>query len=85
MVVALETGGRWSAESLQFVESLAAMRARDALIALFHSRWVLMIAVFCARSFACSLVAVPSAALQPLGGGRLCQICLKWCCDCFEL
>ena len=29
VVVALETGGRWNEESLQFVESLAAMRARD--------------------------------------------------------
>ena len=29
VVFALETGGRWSQESLQFVESLAAVRARD--------------------------------------------------------
>ena len=37
VVVALETGGRWSEEALQFVESLAAVRARDAPPALFHS------------------------------------------------
>ena len=77
--VALETGGRWSEESLQFVESLAAVRARDAPPALFHSaalawrrRWARMIAVSCARSFASSLVAIPSTALQSLGGADGC-------------
>ena len=38
VVVALETGGRWSEEALQFVESLAAVRARDAPTALFPFR-----------------------------------------------
>ena len=73
VVVALETGGCWSEGCLQFVESLAAVRARDAPPALFHSaalawrrRWARMIAVSCARSFACSLVAIPTAALRPL-------------------
>ena len=79
VVVALETGGRWSEESLQFVESLAGARARDAPHALYHSaalawrrRWARMIAVSCARSFASSLVAIPTAALQPLGGADGC-------------
>ena len=100
VVFALETGGRWSQEFLQFVESLAAVRARDAPPALFHSaalawrrRWAQMIAVSCARSFASSLVAIPSAALQPLGEregeGRMVvlqiwQICLRRHCDNFE-
>ena len=74
VVVALETGGRWSEEALQFVESLAAVRARDAPPALFHSaalawrrQWSRMIAVSVARSFATSLVALPEA-LHALGG-----------------
>ena len=29
VVVALETGGRWSSEAIQFVESLASSRARE--------------------------------------------------------
>ena len=32
VVVTLETGGRWSEEALQFVESLAAVRARFPLL-----------------------------------------------------
>ena len=30
MVVVLETGGRWSAEALSFIEEMAQARARDA-------------------------------------------------------
>ena len=70
VVVALETGGRWSEEALQFVESLAAARARDAPHAMFHSaaqawrrRWSRVLSVSCARSFASSLVAEPMGAL----------------------
>ena len=37
VVVALDTGGRWSEEALQFIESLAAAKARDAPHAMFHS------------------------------------------------
>ena len=50
------------------VESLAAVRARDAPPALFHSaalawrrRWSRMVAVSVARSFSSSLVALPAA------------------------
>ena len=89
VVVALETGGRWSEESLQFVESLAGARARDAPHALYHSaalawrrRWARMIAVSCARAFASSLVAIPTAALQPLGGADGCAPDLA---DLFEV
>ena len=78
VVVALETGGRWSEEALQFVESLAAVRARDAPPAMFHSaklawrrRWLRLLSVSCARSFASSLVALPTA-LHALGGADGC-------------
>ena len=73
VVVALETGGRWSEEALQFVESLAAIRARDVPPAMFHSGklawrwWVRLLSVSCARSFPSSLVALPTA-LHALGG-----------------
>ena len=63
MVVALETGGRWSAETLSFIEELAQARARDAPFRLRRSgflawrkQWTRM-SVSCARSFASSLVA----------------------------
>ena len=60
VVLALETGGRWSEEAVQFVESLAVSRAREApptLAALaWRRRWTRMLAVSCTRSFACSLV-----------------------------
>ena len=74
VVVVLETGRRWSEEALQFVESLAAVEARDAPPALFHSAalawrrwWSRMIAVSVAPSFASSLVAL-FEALHALGG-----------------
>ena len=61
-----ETGGRWSEEAVQFVESLAVYRAREAPPTLQHSaalawrrRWTRILSVSCARSFACSLVVPP--------------------------
>ena len=63
VVVALETGGRWSSEAIVFVTSLAGSRARDAPPPLrgsgFHfwrRRWIRMLSVSCARAFATSLV-----------------------------
>ena len=63
VVVALETGGRWSSEAIVSVTSLAGSRARDAPPPLrgsgFHfwrRRWIRMLSVFCARAFATSLV-----------------------------
>ena len=66
VVVALESGGRWSAEALQFVESLAYARARErpptmarsAFLA-WRRRWSRMLSVSCARAFATSLLAGP--------------------------
>ena len=64
VVVALETGGRWSAEAAAFIEDLAYARARDAPAALrsaaaaaWQRRWVRMLATACANAFARSLVA----------------------------
>ena len=68
VVVALEIGGRWSEEAMQFVDDLAAARARDAPPLLRRSaflawrkRWSRMIAISCARAFANSLVAVSTS------------------------
>ena len=67
VVVALETGGRWSLEPVDFIERLAMARARDAPPNLQRSvflswkrRWTRMIAISCGRSFANSLVAQSS-------------------------
>ena len=64
VVVAMETGGRWSPEAVEFVENLAAARARDAPPTLQRStflgwrrRWSRMLSISCGRSFANSLVA----------------------------
>ena len=66
----LETGGRRSTEALQFVEMLAAARARKAPRVLRRSaflawtrRWSRMLSVSCGRAFANSLVS-PSVDLQ---------------------
>ena len=63
VVVAIETGGRWSSEALDFVSSLAGCRARDAPQPLrgsaFHfwrRRWIRMLSVSCGRAFASSLI-----------------------------
>ena len=63
LVVALETGGRWSVEAMEFVNMKAAARAREVLPILARSvhlawrkRWTRMLAISCARLFANSLV-----------------------------
>ena len=63
VVVALETGGRWGTEALEFVADMASSRARDAPPVLRRSaflawrkRWTRMLSVSCARAFATSLV-----------------------------
>jgi len=64
VVVALETGGRWSSEAAAFVEDLAYARSRDAPAALrsavaaaWQRRWVRLLSTACANAFARSLVA----------------------------
>ena len=73
-LVSMETGGRWSTEALQFVEMLAAARAREAPRVLRRSaflawtrRWSRMLSVSCGRAFANSLVS-PSVDLQGTDG-----------------
>ena len=70
VVVAIETGGRWSDESAEFLEELAYARARAALPALrgatalaWQRRWSRLLSTACARAFAQSLVA-PTGLLQ---------------------
>ena len=75
VVIAMETGGRWSNEALAFVDSLASARAREAPAVLRRSvhlswrrRWSRMLSVSCARAFAASLVALPASALPGTDG-----------------
>ena len=74
VVVAPETGGRWSSEALELVESLASARAREAppiLRRSAHLAWARrcgrMLSVSCARSFANSLTS-PTVNLQGTDG-----------------
>ena len=67
LVVSVETGGRFSPEAVNFVDALAAAKARDSPPVLRRSAhlawrrgWMRMLAVSCGRSFAASLVAGPS-------------------------
>ena len=64
VVVALETGGRWSREAAEFVEELSHARARAAPPLLrfaaalaWQRRWTRMLAAACGLAFAHSLVA----------------------------
>ena len=75
VVVAMETGGRWSDEALAFVDSFASASAREAPAVLRRSvhlswrrRWSRMLSVSCARAFAASLVALPASALPGTDG-----------------
>ena len=88
VVVALETGGRWSEESLQFVESLAGARARDAPHALYHSaalawrrRWTRMIAVSALVHSQAPWLPFQQQRFSPLEGLtavlQIWQICLR--------
>ena len=68
VVMAIETGGRWSNEALDFVADLAAAHSREAQPALQRStflawrrRWTRMLAVSCSRAFAASLISAGTA------------------------
>ena len=67
VVVALETGGRWSDEAIVFIDSLASARSRAAIPVLqgsafwaWRRRWVRMLAISCARAFVSSLISSPA-------------------------
>ena len=77
VVVAVETGGRWSHETVAFVRQLACARARDAPAYLRKSaelawarRWTRMLANACASAFAASLLEPRRelASFAPAGG-----------------
>ena len=68
VVVATETGGRWSNEALDFVADMAAARSSEAQPVLQRStllawrrRWTRMLAVSCSRAFAASLISAGTA------------------------
>ena len=72
VVVAVETGGRWTTEVVDFVSALAGAQARDALPLLRRSlflawrrRWSRMLAVSFGRAFASSLVTSCTVTLTP--------------------
>ena len=63
VVMALERGGRWSAEAVDFIYPLAGSWVREAPPLLrgsafyaWHRRWTRLLSVSCARAFASSLV-----------------------------
>ena len=63
VVVAIETGGRWSSEAVEFVRQLAFARARKvpsfmqfATALAWERRWTRMLSTACSLSFAASLV-----------------------------
>ena len=77
VVVALETGGRWSQESVAFLQQLARARAQDAPGYLRRSaeltwarRWTRLLSVAAASSFAASLIEPPRqmGMLEVAGG-----------------
>ena len=74
VVVAIETGGRWSDESMNFISDLASVRSRDAPQALqrqaflaWRRRWTRMLAVSCCRAFSSSLISA-GVALDGVDG-----------------
>ena len=76
VVVGVETGGRWSAESVEFINCLAAAKAREAPMVLRGSvsegcrrRWTRMLSVSCSSAFACSLVSPSSVGPVGAEGG----------------
>ena len=77
VVVALETGGRWSQEASDFVEQLshakgrgAQPRVRKAVTLAWQRRWVRLLSTAAAKAFASSLVAPPSSLLSQAVDGK---------------
>ena len=75
VVVAIDTGGRWSPEAYACVQQLAYARAREATRRLQRAaalgwcrRWTRLLSVACARAFASSLTR-PAEACTPTFDG----------------
>ena len=71
--MAIETGGRWSEEAVQFIWQLAQAKAQEAprfltqeVALAWERRWTRMLSTVCAASFAASLV-------EPMSREVLCQ------------
>ena len=76
VVVALETGGRWSDEATKFFCELAGSRAREVppmlqgstFFGWLRRRWARMLSISCSRAFASSLVSPRSEAVEGQDG-----------------
>ena len=75
VVLALELGGRWSAEAATFVKLLARLRARAApassrgpTISAFAFRWSALLSFAAARAFATSLLSLPLGGTANVDG-----------------
>ena len=74
-VLAIEVGGRWSAEAATFVRQLARCKARSApppsraaAISAFTLRWSALLSFAAARSFAASLLSLPLTGTANVDG-----------------
>ena len=74
VVVAIETGERWSDESMNFISDLASVSSHDTPQALqrqafsaWKRRWTRMLAVSCCRAFSSSLISA-GVALDGVDG-----------------
>ena len=78
LVIALETGGRWSGEAVEFIDMMAGARAREVLPIIrrsVHLAWrrrlMRMLSVSCARAFANSRVAPGQDVWSGTDGAKL--------------
>ena len=70
IVVALETGGRWSPEALEFVEGLARARAREAVRLFGSEEKTVMNAFRFQRNSVCHFLAVRATGAARRGWGH---------------
>ena len=74
-MLALELGGRWSAEAATFIKLLARLRARappassrGPTISAFALRWSALLSFAAARAFATSLLSLPLGGTANVDG-----------------
>ena len=75
VVVAIETGGRWSDEAVDFIWQLATAKARESPSFIRHQaalawerRWTRMLSTVCAVSFAASMTELSASTDRPTDG-----------------
>ena len=73
MVVAIETGGRWSDEAVDFIWQLATAKARESPSFMRHQaalawerRWTRMLSTVCAVSSAASMMELVASTRSPI-------------------